>query len=147
MNNASQATSGTLKCHIRTMYIKTGDMLLQPDATHGKETMTIGDNLRRARETKGLTQREVWEATGISESSYKSYEKGERPPPGDKIVTLARLLSVSTDDLLLELSEREISGDLRAIFNRFDQLPSDEKHHAKIALRGILMSYEQEVLR
>ncbi|WP_405121047.1 helix-turn-helix domain-containing protein [Pseudomonas leptonychotis] len=109
--------------------------------------MTIGDNLRRAREAKGLTQREVWDATGISESSYKSYEKGERPPPGDKIVTLARLLSVSTDDLLLELSERKISDDLKAIFNRFDQLPSDEKRHAKIALRGILMSYEQEVLR
>lgn len=120
---------------------------MQPDATHGKETMTIGENLRRAREAKGLTQREVWEATGISESSYKSYEKGERPPPGDKIVTLARLLSVSTDDLLLELEERKISDELRAIFNRFDQLPGDEKHHAKIALRGILMSYEQEVLR
>jgi transcriptional regulator with XRE-family HTH domain len=129
------------------MYIKTGDTLLQPDATHGKETMTIGDNLRRAREAKGLTQREVWEATGISESSYKSYEKGERPPPGDKIVTLARLLSVSTDELLLELSEREVSDDLRAIFNRFDKLPGDEKRHAKIALRGILMSYEQETLR
>ena len=34
-----------------------------------------------------------------------------------------------------------------AIFNRFDQLPGDEKKHAKIALRGILMSYEQEGLR
>lgn len=120
---------------------------MQPDATHGKETMTIGDNLRKAREAKGLTQKEVWEASGISESSYKSYEKGERPPPGDKIVTLARLLGVSTDELLLEQSEREISDDLRAIFNRFDLLPGEEKRHAKIALRGILMSYEQEALR
>lgn len=120
---------------------------MDTETSSGKETMTIGDNLRKAREAKGMTQREVWEATGISESSYKSYEKGERPPPGDKIVTLARLLGTSTDDLLLDESERAISDDLRAIFNRFDHLPVDEKTHAKIALRGILMSYEQEALR
>ncbi|CAL5242880.1 HTH cro/C1-type domain-containing protein [Pseudomonas aeruginosa] len=120
---------------------------MHEETTLGKETMTIAENIRRAREAKGLTQREVWEATGISESSYKSYEKGERPPPGDKIVTLARLLGVSTDDLLLDEAERYVSDDLSAIFVRFNHLPAEEKVHAKIALKGILMSYEQEALR
>ncbi|WP_242016260.1 helix-turn-helix domain-containing protein, partial [Pseudomonas aeruginosa] len=147
MNLTGQATYNTTKGHIRTLYIQPGDSLVHEETTLGKETMTIGENIRRAREAKGLTQREVWEATGISESSYKSYEKGERPPPGDKIVTLARLLGVSTDDLLLDEAERDVSDDLRAIFVRFNHLPAEEKVHAKIALRGILMSYEQEALR
>jgi len=109
--------------------------------------MSIAENIRNARKIKGLTQKEVWEAARISESSYKSYEKGERIPPGDKIATLAEILGTSTDELLLGASSNNISNDLQAIFKRFEYLPSSEKAHAKIALRGILMSYEQELLR
>lgn len=110
-------------------------------------TMTIGENLSKAREAAGLTQKQVWEQAGISESSYKGYEKGERPPPGDKIATLARILGVSTDELLLDQSQRADSAEFKAIWRRIDILPQDMRDLAKIAMRGVLMGIEQEALR
>jgi len=111
------------------------------------EAMTIGENLRKARENAGLTQQQVWESIGISESSYKGYEKGDRPPPGDKIATLAKILGVSTDELLLDESERADSSEFKAIWRRLDLLPQDLRDMAKIAMRGVLMGIEQEALR
>ncbi|ENG5086185.1 helix-turn-helix transcriptional regulator, partial [Pseudomonas aeruginosa] len=40
--------------------------------TNQERAMTIALNLKRFREAKKLTQREVWEAAGISKSSYTS---------------------------------------------------------------------------
>jgi len=114
---------------------------------NGGDSMNIGENLRRARAAAGLTQQQVWEASGISESTYKGYEKGERPPPGDKIATLARVLNVSTDELLLDEGERSGSAEFRAMWRRLEMLPDDLREQAKIAIRGVLMSIEQEALR
>ncbi|MEX1851418.1 helix-turn-helix transcriptional regulator [Pseudomonas aeruginosa] len=48
--------------------------------TNQERAMTIALNLKRFREAKKLTQREVWEAAGISKSSYTSYEAGRSDP-------------------------------------------------------------------
>ncbi|WP_225617145.1 helix-turn-helix domain-containing protein [Pseudomonas sp. ADPe] len=55
-----------------------------------ERAMTIATNLKRFREAKKLTQREVWEAAGISKSSYTAYEAGRSDPTGDIIVKLAK---------------------------------------------------------
>lgn len=121
--------------------------MLDLEEPHGGDSMTIGENLKRARAAAGLTQQQVWEASSISESAYKGYEKGERPPPGDKIATLARVLNVSTDELLLSEAERSGSAEFRAMWRRLEMLPDDLRDQAKIAMRGVLMSIEQEALR
>ncbi|MBN3965800.1 helix-turn-helix transcriptional regulator [Pseudomonas gregormendelii] len=110
-------------------------------------TMTIGENLRKAREAAGLTQHKAWEAAGISESSYKGYEAGKATPPGDKIATLAKIFGVSTDELLLDESERTNSAEFSAIWRRLDLLPVELQQQAKVAMRGVLMGIEQEALR
>lgn len=110
------------------------------------ETMTIANNLKKARKSMGLTQEQVAARTGIPVPTLKKYESGRQPPPGDRIGALARALAVSADDIVLEESERRVSDELRAIFQRFDQLPEDMKKQVKIAIRGILLSYEQELL-
>ncbi|WBM17460.1 helix-turn-helix domain-containing protein [Pseudomonas aeruginosa] len=66
--------------------------------TNQERAMTIALNLKRFREAKKLTQREVWEAAGISKSSYTSYEAGRSDPTGEIIVRLAKALGVSTDE-------------------------------------------------
>ncbi|NMZ77669.1 helix-turn-helix transcriptional regulator [Pseudomonas nitroreducens] len=109
--------------------------------------MTIASNLRKYRKAKSLTQREVWEAAGVSKSSYVAYEAGKQIPAGDTVVALAKILGTSTDELLLDETERAVSEDIAPILKRFDALPPDIRNQARIALKGVLFGYEQEALR
>lgn len=109
--------------------------------------MTIAENLKRFRKAKKLTQRTVWEAANVSKSSYVSYEAGKAIPAGDTVVALAKVLGTTTDEILLDDTERAVSEDLAPILRRFDALPEDVRNQARIALKGILFGYEQEALR
>lgn len=112
-----------------------------------ERAMTIGENLKRFRVAKKLTQREVWEAANVSKSSYTAYEAGRSEPTAETIVRLARVLAVSTDELLLRDDERAVSNDMAPILKRFESLPADIRNQARIALKGVLFGYEQEALR
>lgn len=47
-----------------------------------------------------MTQKNVADAIGVGQSTYKNYECGFREPNGDTIVQLANLFGVTTDYLL-----------------------------------------------
>lgn len=117
------------------------------ETTLSEVTMAIGENIKRAREHKGLKQEEVAEKAGIPLSTYKNYEHGKQPPPGDRIGAIARALGVSADEIVFDESERQVTDELKAIFRRFDELPPELKTQAKMAMRGLLMGYESELLR
>ena len=109
--------------------------------------MIIGTNLKRLREAKKLTQREVWEAAEVSKSSLTAYENGRSDPTGETIVKLAKALGVTTDELLLDDQERTVSEDMAPILRRFDALPEAIRQQARIAVKGVLFGYEQEALK
>lgn len=109
--------------------------------------MTIGANLRRYREARGLTQQQVWEAADVSKSSYTSYEAGRAMPSADKVVDIAKVLGISTDELLMSESELSVSEDLKPILRRLEALPDDLRKQARIAVKGIVFGFEQESLR
>ena len=57
--------------------------------------------LARWRLRRGLTQRELWEATGLSKASYLRIEHGiERNPRVRHLVNLAIALDCQLDDLI-----------------------------------------------
>lgn len=60
----------------------------------------LKDNLKRLRESKGLTKRELCEKTGISERAYLTYEYGEREPKISVVEKLADFYGVTTDYIL-----------------------------------------------
>ncbi|WP_374724120.1 helix-turn-helix domain-containing protein [Calidifontibacillus erzurumensis] len=63
--------------------------------------MSLGENLRKFREKKGLSQIEVCNHIGLSSSAVLSnYERDERIPSLDTVKKLARLYDVSLDELL-----------------------------------------------
>lgn len=62
--------------------------------------MSFPEQLRRARIAAGLTQQEVADAMGITNSTYCGYETGKRQPDVQKIKQLSRILGVSGDELL-----------------------------------------------
>lgn len=115
--------------------------------TPSDRTMTLSENLKKFRAARGLTQPQVWGPAGIAKSSYTSYEAGTQMPSADKIVELAKVLGVTTDELLLDESEMTVSEDLRPILKRFDALPAAIRNQARIALKGVLFGFEQEAIR
>ncbi|WP_459195802.1 helix-turn-helix domain-containing protein [Wukongibacter baidiensis] len=65
--------------------------------------------LRELRKEKKLTQNDVANKLGISQSAYNHYEKGIRIPDAITLKKLADILDVSTDYLLGRTNIKEIS--------------------------------------
>ena len=61
--------------------------------------------LRKLRADKQLTQTELAERVGISQTMISEYEKGRKKPTLDVVVLIADTLRCSVDDLL----ERRVS--------------------------------------
>src|SRR5690606_41842419 len=89
-----------------------------------ERAMTIATNLKRIREAKKLTQREVWEAAGIGKSSLTAYEAGRSDPTVDTIVKIAKALGVTADELMLVDQVRTVTEDLAHILKRIESLLS-----------------------
>lgn len=62
--------------------------------------MEFNVNLKKARESAGLTQQQVADRLGITKSTYCNYEIGKREPDVEKIKKIAKALGISADDLL-----------------------------------------------
>jgi len=60
-------------------------------------------NLKKERESNGLTQRELADLLGIPYKTYQGYEalgKAGRTPDIEMIVKIAKILKTTTDELL-----------------------------------------------
>lgn len=57
--------------------------------------MTIGEKIRKARKSKGLTQKELAEISGLSEISIRKYENGDRHPKSDQLKKISSALDIS----------------------------------------------------
>lgn len=75
----------------------------------------IGRRLRRAREAKRLTQKEVAEKIGIHNSTLGKYELGEREPDFDTIKKLAEVYEVSPVWLLIGSEEKFSHAEARPV--------------------------------
>lgn len=60
----------------------------------------FNENLKWARERKGLSQKEVAESIGVAKSTYSLYESGNREPNVQTIKKIADVLNTSADKLL-----------------------------------------------
>lgn len=59
----------------------------------------MGRSIRTLRERRNLTQKELAELSGLSESSLRSYELGARYPKIDSITKIAKALGVPPESL------------------------------------------------
>lgn len=96
--------------------------------------MTVGNNIRRLRLDKGLTQTELGQKVGVDQKVITSYERGVSVPPLDKLLKLAATFEVSLDELagkdLAKAPVRESQKRNRRtvkIEKLFDQLPATEQ--------------------
>lgn len=62
--------------------------------------MTIGERIRSARKSAGLTQVQLAEKSGVASISIHQYESGKRQPRIEQLQAIADALNISLDDLL-----------------------------------------------
>lgn len=60
----------------------------------------FGDNIRKLRSERQLSQAQLAKRLGVSDSIIALYETGERLPSLSSLIELARVFGVSTDFLL-----------------------------------------------
>lgn len=116
-----------------------------PEAVHA--TMSIGENIRQRREAAGMSQKKLADALGSGMTTLVGWERDTNAPPGDKVAAMAKLFGCSTDEILLERHERDISPEMRALFRRFGDLPEDMKAMARSMVSAVLAGLEEEAAR
>jgi transcriptional regulator with XRE-family HTH domain len=68
--------------------------------TGTKTADTLGQRIARLRRDRGLTQVELAEQLGVTQPAVSDYENDDTRLPADVAVQIARILGVSTDELL-----------------------------------------------
>ena len=101
----------------------------------------LGDELRRLRAARGLSLRELAQASGIPHMTYVSYENGKAVPPAQRRPGLAETLGLSSqalDDLIEEdqyevfLRSRPLSEEGKAAVRDFLRLVRErEREHGQ----------------
>ena len=80
----------------------------------------IGMRIRRLRERRGLTQRELADAAGLGESALRNYELGARAPKERQIESLAKALRVRPEAFEVTGIETDLQL-IHALFNLEDR--------------------------
>ena len=62
--------------------------------------MPIGENIKKYRKRKGLTQKELGAALGLAEITIRQYENNMRKPKYEILFSIADVLNVSIADLM-----------------------------------------------
>ncbi|MCR4646250.1 MAG: helix-turn-helix transcriptional regulator [Oscillospiraceae bacterium] len=64
--------------------------------------------LRALRYARGMTQRQVADAIGVSATSITQYESGDREPSIDKLKKLAALFDCTIDELVNGKTKKKV---------------------------------------
>ena len=67
--------------------------------------MTIGQKILKLRNDAGISQEHLAETLGVSRQSVSKWEMDQALPQIDKVIQLAELFSISTDELLHDKME------------------------------------------
>lgn len=78
----------------------------------------VGENLRKIREEKGLSRRELAEKSGISQSYIIKIEQGTKNPTLEVLKSLATGLNVKIESL----TENENSNEIKTFGTELDKL-------------------------
>lgn len=87
--------------------------------------MSFAEQLKRARIAQGMTQQQVADLMGITNSTYCGYETGKRQPDVSKIKKLASILNTS-GDILLETGFNVKKDSLPSIYDRLNNLTDEQ---------------------
>ena len=70
----------------------------------------LGQNLRRIRNERGLTQEQLEELSGFNQATISLWETGRGGWPRDSVLQLAKVLNIDMEELFLRPETREQIG-------------------------------------
>lgn len=99
--------------------------------------MNLGENIRRARTERGMTQSALAEALGVSDRAVSRWERGTSSPDVTLLAQLALVLEISADALLSVDPQRIQAAILRATEEATRLLRQDKPDEAVRLLRAM----------
>jgi transcriptional regulator with XRE-family HTH domain len=104
--------------------------------------MAFGERLVALRKQHGLTQQALADRAEIHVTLLRRYEAGKTQPGLDTLRRLALALSVSSDLLLFDESERGPGEDLALQFEAAARLDPEERAVVRELIEGMLLRHE-----
>lgn len=89
--------------------------------------MSLGENLRRLRIDKGLTQGDLSNSSGVGLGQISKLERNKADPTLSTIYKLMNALDCSADRLLMDKGKAGLSGVLKEQFERVSGLQSRDQ--------------------
>ena len=94
--------------------------------------MSIGENIKYIRKSKGLTQKELAEKIGVTDSAITKYEKGDREPNWKTLNKIAEALGVTINDLVKNEEKASNKNSIGIRFLDRNKLPDKKEQIVKI---------------
>ena len=112
--------------------------------------MTIGQRIKEARKSTGLTQRELAERSGTATGTIQQYELGKRQPRIEQLKSIASALDVDVNWLMngYTLEERDQAWKDK-VARRFEEANSwkEGKDRINVAFDSLNTSGQQEAVK
>jgi transcriptional regulator with XRE-family HTH domain len=101
--------------------------------TQKTDTEVIGDNIRRIREDKRLSQKELAAAIDVAPTQYSRVETGKVMPALKTLIKITKILQVTLDDLVNEDSTptKDVTIKDKTLYDKvklIDELPDSERN-------------------
>lgn len=87
----------------------------------------------------GMTQKELANAAGLTESAVSHYVKGDRVPRGANLIKIARALGTTTDYLLNQDDDKSMESDMKVVKTLIARNAAKMTKEEKMELMGILL--------
>ena len=125
-------------CKTAISYIDFGIMLSYNEKRKGYITMTWKDKVTKLMQERGITQKQLSQLSGITESSISRYLHRDQRPRMDIVVNIAKALHVETEFLLDEdeKCESAYNAIATAIARKGNELTPEEKNQLISLLLG-----------
>ena len=98
----------------------------------------LAEKLKELRIKNKLTQKDVYEQLGISQSTFSSWEIGKSEPDAMTFLKLCKIYNVN--DILLEFTGESINSEVSVEKIMFDMLDSEDRAEIRGEMKQMLKS-------
>lgn len=106
-------------------------------------TIMIGENIKRLRTAKGLTQEQLSEAVGVTCAAVSKWERGDTFPDITMLFPLAHFFGVSLDELM-GYDREKIEADIEALLAEYVRLSRTDALKARELITGAMKKYPDD---
>jgi len=106
--------------------------------------MGFPERLAAARKRRGLTQKSLAEASGMSHIQVHRYEGGNAQPTLEAIKRLAVALGVTTDQLVFDEDERGPSDELKLQFEALSAFDDEDRAIARAVIESLILRHQSK---